>query len=172
MTFQPPAAASALTVVERQEGNATTDFGAPAMVAEAEREPVSAKEMARLRTVLQACWQALDRAAQSAAGRELRKGPRGGGRDLEEIVRHTLEADWEYLKKLGLRPQHGDAKTIGGELAGLRSATLAALDASARGELPTQGPRGGVMWPPRYFVRRTAWHILDHAWEIEDRLEA
>ncbi len=22
----------------------------------------------------------------------------------------------------------------------------------------------------RYFVRRTAWHVLDHLWEIEDRL--
>ena len=51
-----------------------------------------------------------------------------------------------------------------------RSAALEALSASARGELPARGPRGGKHWPPRYFVRRAAWHILDHTWEIEDRL--
>jgi hypothetical protein len=50
------------------------------------------------------------------------------------------------------------------------NAALEALSASARGELPTRGPRGGLHWPPRYFVRRAAWHVLDHTWEIEDRL--
>lgn len=24
-------------------------------------------------------------------------------------------------------------------------------------------------WPPRYAARRIAWHVLDHAWQIEDR---
>ena len=42
---------------------------------------------------------------------------------------------------------------------------------AASGEMPERGPRGGVLWKPRYFVRRAAWHALDHAWEIEDRLE-
>jgi hypothetical protein len=44
------------------------------------------------------------------------------------------------------------------------------LSAAARGELPTEGPRGGKRWSPVYFVRRLAWHELDHAWEIEDRV--
>jgi hypothetical protein len=39
-----------------------------------------------------------------------------------------------------------------------------------RGELAERGPRGGIRWPARYYVRRAAWHVLDHAWEIEDRL--
>jgi hypothetical protein len=47
----------------------------------------------------------------------------------------------------------------------------AALAAGARGELPERGPRGGARWTPRSFVRRVAWHVLDHAWEIEDRLQ-
>jgi hypothetical protein len=47
---------------------------------------------------------------------------------------------------------------------------LDALASAARGEVPTQGPRGGTRWTPRYFVRRMAWHVLDHAWEIEDRI--
>jgi hypothetical protein len=47
---------------------------------------------------------------------------------------------------------------------------LDALEASARGEIPARGPRGGRRWSPRYFVRRATWHILDHVWEIEDRM--
>jgi hypothetical protein len=26
------------------------------------------------------------------------------------------------------------------------------------------------IWTPRRFVRRTAWHLFDHLWEIEGRL--
>ena len=48
-------------------------------------------------------------------------------------------------------------------------AMLEALAASVRGEVPETGPRGGKRWSARYFVRREAWHVLDHAWEIEDR---
>jgi hypothetical protein len=51
-----------------------------------------------------------------------------------------------------------------------KAETRAAL-AAAAGEVPAQGPRGGTRWPPRYFARRAAWHILDHVWEIEDRIQ-
>ncbi len=51
-----------------------------------------------------------------------------------------------------------------------RRAILEALGAAARGEVPPRGPRGGARCAPRSFVRRVAWHVLDHAWEIEDRL--
>jgi hypothetical protein len=27
----------------------------------------------------------------------------------------------------------------------------------------------GGAWPVRYLIRRTAWHVLDHAWELEDK---
>ncbi len=47
---------------------------------------------------------------------------------------------------------------------------LAGLGAGARGEIPERGSRGGTLWTPRYFVRRVAWHTLDHAWELEDRI--
>ena len=58
----------------------------------------------------------------------------------------------------------------GSQLEQTRQAILSALAAAAHGEIPAKGPRGGVRWQPRYFVRRLAWHVLDHAWEIEDRL--
>jgi hypothetical protein len=50
-----------------------------------------------------------------------------------------------------------------------RSAILQTLERAAQGAMPPAGPRGGQRWPARYFVRRAAWHVLDHAWEIEDR---
>ena len=51
--------------------------------------------------MLRACWRAFDRAAAKAEGVELRKGPRGGGRDLDQIVEHVLDADGAYLGALG-----------------------------------------------------------------------
>ena len=51
----------------------------------------------------------------------------------------------------------------------VRTAVQEALTRAVQDGLPEAGPRGGAIWPPRYFVRRTAWHALDHAWEIEDR---
>jgi len=50
-----------------------------------------------------------------------------------------------------------------------RSAVLEGLAASAGGKIAARGPRGGVRWKPRFFVRRLLWHALDHLWEIEDR---
>jgi hypothetical protein len=108
---------------------------------------------------MRACWAALDRAAAAADGRVLHTGPRGGGRQLGNIVAHVADAEGAYLSKLGARPAAADA----------RAAALAVFASRARGEPPERTPRSGVLWSPRYFVRRAAWHVLDHAWEIEDR---
>jgi hypothetical protein len=167
--FQVPTEPSELIVAERHDGNATTDFGAPAIVLDADREPLDRIESERLQTILQACWLAFDSAVQRATGRELRKGPRGGGRDLEKILDHVLEADRGYLARLAWKHKRESGKTPLEELNRTRQAILNALKAAAIGDLPEKGPRGGVIWPPRYFVRRVAWHVLDHAWEIEDR---
>jgi hypothetical protein len=169
--FQIPQYPSDLLVVERQVGNATTDFGAPAILWEADRGSIDPKDFGRFISLLSACWQAFDLAVKQAANRELRKGPRGGGRDLDTILRHVLEAEREYLKRLAWKPK----KEVGGnfmeQLEQTRQEILNALEVAAKGELPAHGPRGGVVWPLRFFVRRVAWHVLDHAWEIEDRME-
>jgi hypothetical protein len=52
----------------------------------------------------------------------------------------------------------------------VRQAILKTLEESVHGKIAAHGPRGGKRWLPRYFVRREAWHVLDHVWEIEDRL--
>ena len=87
-------------IAERTGGNATTDFGAPDGVYEHDAEAISAREWARFRRVLEACWAAFDRAVTAAEGVELTKGPRGGGRDLGSIVGHVVGAEVSYLRTL------------------------------------------------------------------------
>ena len=152
-------------VVERLTGDAGTDFGAPGAVPEADGRPIEGKELDRQLRILRACWDAFDRIADAAAGVSLAKGPRGGGRDLDKIRAHVREAEGAYLGRLGGKvaaPERGNAEAV-------RSAFSDAVVARARGETADRGPRGGLRWPARYAIRRSAWHTLDHAWEIEDR---
>lgn len=169
IAFHAPSDASELVVVERCEGNATTDFGAPDMPASRDARPMDQAELERSRTLLLACWKELDGAVAAAKGFELRKGPRGGGRESEEIVRHVMGGERGYLGRLARRVEDRDDETLQEGLERTRAAVLDALEAAARGDVPEQGPRGGKIWGARYFVRRLAWHVLDHAWEIEDR---
>jgi hypothetical protein len=96
---------------------------------------------------------------------------------VSKIIEHVHDADAGYLRSLGgqLQPQPSDGNehtpSQSHALAPVRHAILHTLIAAARGEVSMRGPRGGVRWTPRYFVRRLAWHELDHAWEIEDRVE-
>jgi hypothetical protein len=168
--FQAPADVSAFKVSERLEGNATTDFGAPGLAPAYDARPVDEAEGQRLQAVLEACWQAFDAAVKAAVGQELRKGPRGGGRELEGIIRHVLGAEAGYLAQLGWKFKQGEADDLDEEANRTRQAVLKGMAAAGRGEIAATGPRGGVRWTPRYFVRRAAWHVLDHAWEIEDRV--
>ena len=160
-----PRAVGDLIVVDRYAGDATTDFGAPGAIPATDRVPVSATELDRLIGLLEAAWQAFEAAANSAAGMELRPaGPRGGGRELGKIREHVSGADGSYARAVGgTSPPDDDWPAV-------QRALLEHIRARARGELPDRGPRGGERWPARYGIRRSAWHALDHAWEIEDRL--
>jgi hypothetical protein len=99
---------------------------------------------------LERCWAAFDQAVANAS-EQLRKGPRGGGRDRQGIVDHVREAERAYGRKVGVRvpPRTPWPDQRAELLAGLRQ---------------PEGP-----WLPRYAVRRVAWHVLDHAWELEDK---
>jgi hypothetical protein len=169
--FRAPSEESALVVVERQKGNTTTNFGAPNLALARDTQPIDQAELQRYQAVLKACWRALDRAVQAATGKTLSKGPRGGGRDVTKIVEHVQGVDASYLTSLGGKLKPSGEDTPSQALAQIRQAILTTLIAAARGEVSARGPRGGVRWTPRYFVRRLAWHELDHAWEIEDRAE-
>ena len=166
--FAAPAEAR-ISITERLVGNATTDFGAPDRGPSGDDTRLAEPEIRRLQAILRACWRAFDSAAAAAAGKALRKGPRGGGRDLEAMRRHVLDAEAAYLRSLGQRYQIGSGD-VSEELRKIRRAILEAFAATAPHGRPAPGPRGGVRWTPLGFVRRTAWHVLDHAWEIENRL--
>jgi hypothetical protein len=93
----------------------------------------------------------------------LRKGPRGGGRDRDAVVDHVVGAEAAYARKIGIArkpPAGADREAV----TALRQDVLEAVRARRFGSPPRS--KG---WPGRYAVRRMAWHVLDHAWEIEDK---
>jgi hypothetical protein len=154
------APAAGFVVVERLPGNATTDFGAPGAIAKDESKRLTKKEAGRLSALVAASWTVLDRVVEEAPA-SLRKGPRGGGRERDAIFVHVLAAETMYARKLGLRlkePAAADAAAIREH----RNAIVAGLRAGTKG-VTENG------WPARYVARRAAWHVTDHAWEIEDR---
>ena len=167
--FRPPATVGGLEVVERVKGGSGTEFGVPSIPAAAESDPITAAELRRLIGLLQASWTIFDAAAKKAVGVELTKGPRGGGRELPKIIEHVREAEVAYLGQLGSRAPAAADETSSKPMALLRRAFADVLTAVATGQ-PVENPRDTRKpWTPRYTVRRAAWHVLDHAWEIEDR---
>lgn len=152
-------------VVERQQGDASTDYGVPHAPAKAESAPMTKPELERMCSLVDGCWRELDRIAKKAP-LELRLGPRGGGRNRDKILAHVVGAEASaYAPKLGLKipePAIDDRKAI----TAMRHELLEAFRRGADGK-----PLRERGWPVRYGARRIAWHVLDHAWEIEDRSE-
>jgi hypothetical protein len=157
------------TVLDRLEGNATTDFGAPDAVPALDRTPMTTEDLLRHEAILRACWDAFEGAAAAAEGRDLQKGPRGGGRDLERMLHHVGGAEAGYLSRIAARFRWDEKSDPRPQLAPLRAVAADALRQAQKG-LPAHGPRGGAYWTARTYVRRAAWHLLDHAWELEDRV--
>ena len=141
-------------VVGSVSGNATTDFGAPGVEAPWDVDVITTRELQRQVTVLADCWAYFDGVVANAPA-TLRKGPRGGGRDRDAVVAHVREAERHYCSKLGTRVPPRTPWTE--------------QRAVVTGSLLAGSPQG--TWPPRYSLRRLAWHVLDHAWEIEDKSE-
>jgi hypothetical protein len=151
-------------VVEQTGGGGGTEFGIPSAITDLDRRPVTADEADRLARIVKAAWTIFDRTAAGAPA-ELRKGPRGGGRDRDKMIGHHVEADWNYATVMGIRerqPDWDDRPAI----EALRAAMLEILRRPSNGS-----PIADRKWPPRYAARRIAWHALDHAWEMEDRSE-
>jgi len=146
----PKSAGDSFDVVERVKGGATTDFGAPDVPAGADATPLTKAQAERLATLVAATWTVFDTVVKTSPA-ELRKGPRGGGRDRDKMVAHVLDAEKAYFRKVGVKEG--------------RDAFLEALRA-ARQPQPELATKS---WPWRYAVRRVAWHVLDHAWEMQDR---
>ena len=147
-------------VVERVKGTGATDFGVPDKQAELEQEWMTAAEVDRQVAILQACWEYFDEVGGKVSA-ELQKGPRGGGRDRDEIIAHTIEADRGYARSIGVKT----AKSYYAKRSGVTAHRKAVVDAIRQ----QNADQVETSWPLRYFIRRAAWHLLDHAWEMEDK---
>jgi len=168
VAFSPPATPRGVDVVERPKGGSGTEFGVPGSPTKSEDEDPSRAELRRLVALLEAAWASFDAAARTAKGVTLTTGPRGGGRSRDKMIGHVLEAELAYLGQLGSRPPDcpSDAARA---LSVVRDAFIETLEARVTGG-PLPNPRNTKKpWSPRYTIRRSAWHSLDHAWELEDR---
>ncbi len=153
---------AAVDVVEQYPGTGSTDFwGISFAFSGIDSQAMSSEELERDLTLLQACWAFFDDVRVRVSA-ELQKGPRGGGRDRDRIVRHTLGAEQDWAAKLGVRTPDGAPLTEEG-LRAYRDAYRTAIRAfHAQGKMART-------WPLRYLIRHTAFHTLDHAWEMEDK---
>jgi hypothetical protein len=151
-----------LFTVESVPGGSGTDFGVPSTIGELDRRPTTDEEAARLARLVEAAWIEFERVAASAPA-ELRKGPRGGGRDRDKMIGHVNESDGYYAREMGVHQKQPDTT----DHALVEATRTAMLDVLRR---PSDGsPLAGRKWTARYAARRIAWHALDHAWEMEDR---
>jgi hypothetical protein len=158
------AAGGALEVVERVEGIGMTDYyGLSGRIATAERDAMTEAQCERKIALLEAAWAILDDAAGRVSA-ELRKGPRGGGRERDEIVRHVNGTEiFEYGQKVGVRVPL-ETRDDPEALRAFRAAFIEGIRATN-----ARGAAAGQAWTVQFLIRRCAWHMLDHAWELEDR---
>jgi hypothetical protein len=157
---------SALDVVEEYPGNGSTDFwGISFAFSTIDWQAMSNAELARELKLMQAAWALFDD-VRSRVSAELRLGPRGGGRPRDLIVRHVVRTEQEdFAKKVGLnRPElPPGVMPDDADLRAQREEFSAAIQAFHDEGKPAR------TWPLRYLIRHTAYHALDHTWEMEDR---
>ncbi len=149
-------------IVRETPGTPSTDFwGISFAMSNFDREPMSSEDLERYLALLQGCWWFFDDVAGRVSA-EMQKGPRGGGRDRDQIIRHTLFCEQEFRCKVGFSRPERTCVDPAERNAG-RDAYLEAIRAyHAEGRLARK-------WPLRYLIRHSAYHMLDHAWEMEDK---
>jgi hypothetical protein len=150
-------------VVERVPGSSSTDFWGIAHVpSRIEVDVLSAADLERRLDLLRACWARFDDVSRRVSA-ELRPGSRSGGRSRDQIIRHVYgtEPD-QFSRKVEVRTPLDVVLTPAG-LATHRQAYLDAIRAYNAEGKPAR------TWPIQFLVRRTAHHVMDHAWEMEDR---
>jgi len=150
-------------VVERVPGSSSTDFwGVAHMPSQIEGEVLSPADLERRLDLLRACWAYFDDTA-ARVSKELRPGPRSAGRSRDQIIRHVYANEPEqWSRKVEVRTELEVVLTPDG-LATHRQEYLDAIRAYNADGKPAR------TWPIQFLVRRTAHHVMDHAWEMEDR---
>jgi hypothetical protein len=157
------AAITDVDVVEHYRGIGSTDFwGISFAFSSIDGRDMSSQELKRQLSLMQACWAFFDN-VRASVSTEMQKGPRGGGRDRDQIVRHIVANEQQWAGKLGVQAPEGAVVTDGDGLQAFRGAYCAAIRT-----FHSEG-RMARNWPLRYLVRHTAYHAMDHAWEMEDK---
>jgi hypothetical protein len=163
MAEELPRQATHPVVVERTPGNSSTDWWGIAHVpSDLERAGLTDAELERRLRLLQACWSYFDDAVAGTSA-ELRHGPRGGGWTRDEIERHVhISEAGQMTRKVGVRTPRDMIFDPAGR-AIHRQETLDAIRAFHVASTPAR------TWPLAFLIRRMAQHLMDHAWELEDR---
>jgi hypothetical protein len=153
---------SGVDIVEEYPGTGSTDFwGISFAFSSIDRQEMSSATLERDLTLMQACWAFFDD-VRSRVSPEMQKGPRGGGRDRDHIVRHTVGTELDWAKGIGVHTSEEAMLTTEGVKAHREAYCNAIRTLHAEGKMAHK-------WPLHYLIRHTAFHTLDHAWEMEDK---
>ncbi len=152
-------------VVEEYPGTPSTDFWSISFAfSSIDKKDMSSAELERELTLMQACWKFFDQ-VRGRVSAEMQKGPRGGGRDRDRIVRHVLYVERDWASGVGVLTPPEELLTP----KGLKTYRESYCDAIR--DYHSQGKWAGnrAKWPLRFLIRHTAFHTMDHAWEMQDR---
>lgn len=167
--FTIPLAFADLDLIETLHGGFATDFGGPHVAPHADSALVNEDEFMALQNLLMACWRAFDAAVASCEGKQLNPPTSGPNLDIYGLIDHVIKNDQSDLERLAWAYRFRNYDNPLDELRDIRESTLRAMTRATFGEIPALSLTG-ELWSVRYFVRKLAWHTLDHTFEIEDRL--
>ena len=157
-------AAGDLEVIEDHVGNTSTDFwGISWLPSSTEHGAMPPDVLDRRLALLEGAWGFFDEVA-ARVSTEMRRGPRGGGRSRDEIVAHVFGNERvQFSKRVGVETPPGVMLTPDG-LQAHREQFLAGLR-----QYNAEDRKIGRTWTLQYLLRHAAFHVLDHAWEMEDK---
>ena len=157
------AAQTEVDVIGRYTGTGSTDFwGISFAPSPLDHAPFDPPTFDRQVGLLRAAWAEFDETAARVSS-ELRLGPRGGGRPRDDIIRHVRAVEGSDFSSRVEAPSELEDMATPSQLAQHRDRFVEAMRAwYAEGK-----PLG--KWTVPYLLRHTAYHVLDHAWEMQDR---
>lgn len=154
-------------IVQEYEGTGSTDFwGISFAHGPNDHEAMSDDDVERHLALLNACWDEFDEIGMRVSP-ELKRGPRGGGRNRDEIVGHLVASELQWLRKLDIRPDFREILPPV-QRREHHQRVLAELRRRHQEGLPVKS-KTGPPWTVRFTIRHLAYHVMDHAWEMEDK---
>jgi len=150
-------------IIGRYQGTGSTDFwGISFAPSPLDHEPYDAHTFDRQVRLLRSAWTEFDETAARVSA-DLRPGPRGGGRSRDRIIQHvTGQEGGDFSRRVGVPADYGDLPTPA-ELTVHRDRFVDAM----RAWYEEGKPLG--KWTIPYLLRHSAYHVLDHTWEMQDR---